>query len=89
MLTSAGYVDTPVTNGTPYFYVVTAVDSVRQSVGAVERGQRDTVAANQPPVASGAGQNGRFRLELATLSGTATDDGAVHHGLVAGQRTRA
>ncbi len=76
LLTSPSYVDTTVTNDTPYFYAVTAVDIFgNQSTPSNEA--TATPSSNLPPVVNaGPDQTVPFATPAA-LTGTVTDDGSV------------
>ncbi len=76
LVTSATYLDLGLTNGTPYFYVVTAVDAFGNVSGPSNEATATPLASlNQTPIVT-AGPDRRISLsEFATLSGAATDDG--------------
>jgi hypothetical protein len=55
--TSTSYVDTSLTNGTTYFYVVTALDSAGESANSTEVGATPVAAVTIPPTPTGLSAN--------------------------------
>lgn len=87
------YTDTTVTNGTPYFYQVTAVNSVGESAGSNEASAAPTEPDNSAPSITAvtrdtAGTTGEAKTVYATITDNVGVSGAtVHYTPIDGTET--